>query len=142
MRHVLHRGVRKPLVGGALVPCRGVAALRHHLAQHATQAIAAARPLHGAGIGPGAATELFPLLLSVMSTGVTFVRAEEFSDLRTYGAPDVLLGDRFAGIDHNQREESGGSGHRGSPAGVTGRSARMHRTCSEPNLRPPRGRRV
>src|SRR5262249_17784631 len=46
--------------------------------------------LHGAGIGPGAATELFPLLLSVMSTGVTFVRAEEFSDIRTYGAPDVL----------------------------------------------------
>ena len=46
--------------------------------------------LHGAGIGPGAATELFPLLLSVMSTGVTFVRTEEFSDLRTYGAPDVL----------------------------------------------------
>ena len=25
-----------------------------------------------------------------MSTGVTFVRAEEFSDLRTYEAPDVL----------------------------------------------------
>src|ERR1700684_2697069 len=46
--------------------------------------------LHGAGIGPGAATELFPLLLSVMSTGVTFVGSEEFSDLRTYGAPDVL----------------------------------------------------
>jgi hypothetical protein len=46
--------------------------------------------LHGAGIGPGAATELFPLLLSVMSTGVTFVRSEEYSDLRTYGAPDVL----------------------------------------------------
>ncbi|MBV8786488.1 MAG: dihydrodipicolinate reductase [Mycobacterium sp.] len=46
--------------------------------------------LHGAGIGPGAATELFPLLVSVMSTGITFVRAEEFSDLRTYGAPDVL----------------------------------------------------
>lgn len=46
--------------------------------------------LHGAGIGPGAVTELFPLLLSVMSTGITHVRAEEFSDLRTYGAPDVL----------------------------------------------------
>lgn len=46
--------------------------------------------LHGAGIGPGAATEFFPLLLSVMSTGITHVRAEEFSDLRTYGAPDVL----------------------------------------------------
>ena len=25
-----------------------------------------------------------------MATGVTFVRAEEFSDLRTYDAPDVL----------------------------------------------------
>ncbi len=53
-------------------------------------ALAGNATLHGAGIGPGAATELFPLLLSVMSTGVTFVRAEEFSDLRTYGAPDVL----------------------------------------------------
>ncbi|MBU3706376.1 MAG: dihydrodipicolinate reductase [Mycobacterium sp.] len=46
--------------------------------------------LHGAGIGPGGATELLPLLVSVMSTGITYVRAEEFSDLRTYGAPDVL----------------------------------------------------
>jgi hypothetical protein len=46
--------------------------------------------LHGAGIGPGAAFELFPLLLSVMSTGVTFIRGEEYSDLRTYDAPDVL----------------------------------------------------
>ena len=46
--------------------------------------------LHGTGIGPGGATELFPLLLSVMSTEITHVRAEEFSDLRSYGAPDVL----------------------------------------------------
>ncbi len=46
--------------------------------------------LHGAGIGPGAATELFPLLLSVMSTGITHVRAEEYSDLRSYDAPDVV----------------------------------------------------
>ncbi len=46
--------------------------------------------LHGVGIAPGAVSELFPLMLSVMSTGVTFVRCEEFSDLRTYGAPDVL----------------------------------------------------
>jgi hypothetical protein len=53
-------------------------------------ALAGHSTLHGAGIGPGAATELFPLLLSVMSTGITHVRAEEFSDLRTYGAPDVL----------------------------------------------------
>ena len=29
-------------------------------------------------------------MFSIMSTGVTFVRAEEFSDLRTYEAPDVL----------------------------------------------------
>lgn len=53
-------------------------------------AVAGGVTLHGAGIGPGGATELFPLLLSVMSTGITSVRAEEFSDLRTYGAPDVL----------------------------------------------------
>lgn len=53
-------------------------------------ALAGGATLHGAGIGPGAATELFPLLLSVMSTGITHVRAEEFSDLRTYGAPDVM----------------------------------------------------
>jgi len=55
-----------------------------------TAALAGNATLHGAGIGPGAATELFPLLLSVMSTGITHVRAEEYSDLRTYGAPDVL----------------------------------------------------
>jgi hypothetical protein len=46
--------------------------------------------LHGTGIAPGGISEKFPLLLSVMSTGVTFVRAEEFSDLRTYDAPDVV----------------------------------------------------
>ena len=46
--------------------------------------------LHGTGIAPGGISEKFPLLFSVLSTGVTFVRAEEFSDLRTYEAPDVL----------------------------------------------------
>jgi hypothetical protein len=46
--------------------------------------------LHGTGIAPGGISEKFPLLLSVMATGVTYVRAEEFSDLRTYEAPDVL----------------------------------------------------
>ena len=46
--------------------------------------------LHGTGIAPGGISEKFPLLLSVMATAVTFVRAEEFSDLRTYDAPDVL----------------------------------------------------
>lgn len=46
--------------------------------------------LHGTGIAPGGISEKFPLMFSIMSTGVTFVRAEEFSDLRTYDAPDVL----------------------------------------------------
>ena len=46
--------------------------------------------LHGTGIAPGGISEKFPLMLSAMSTGVTFVRAEEFSDLRTYEAPEVL----------------------------------------------------
>ncbi|TFV60958.1 dihydrodipicolinate reductase [Mycobacterium sp. PS03-16] len=46
--------------------------------------------LHGTGIAPGGISEKFPLVMSIMSTGVTFVRAEEFSDLRTYDAPDVL----------------------------------------------------
>ncbi|CAJ1497736.1 dihydrodipicolinate reductase [[Mycobacterium] burgundiense] len=46
--------------------------------------------LHGTGIAPGGISEKFPLLLSAMSTAVTYVRAEEFSDLRTYDAPEVL----------------------------------------------------
>jgi hypothetical protein len=46
--------------------------------------------LHGTGIAPGGISEKFPLMFSIMSTGVTFVRAEEFSDLRTYDAPDVV----------------------------------------------------
>jgi len=46
--------------------------------------------LHGTGIAPGGMSEKFPLLLSALATGVTFVRAEEFSDLRSYDAPDVL----------------------------------------------------
>jgi hypothetical protein len=46
--------------------------------------------LHGTGIAPGGISDKFPLMISIMSTGVTFVRAEEFSDLRTYEAPDVL----------------------------------------------------
>ena len=46
--------------------------------------------LHGTGMAPGGISEKFPLLFSALSTGVTFVRAEEFSDLRTYEAPDVV----------------------------------------------------
>lgn len=46
--------------------------------------------LHGTGINPGGITELHPLMFSALSSAVTFVRGEEFSDLRTYDAPDVV----------------------------------------------------
>jgi hypothetical protein len=46
--------------------------------------------LHGTGIHPGGITERFPLVLSALCGSVTHVRAEEFSDIRTYGAPDVV----------------------------------------------------
>lgn len=46
--------------------------------------------LHGTGIHPGGITERFPLVISALSGSVTQVRAEEFSDIRTYGAPDVI----------------------------------------------------
>jgi 2,4-diaminopentanoate dehydrogenase len=46
--------------------------------------------LHGTGIHPGGITERFPLMISALSGSITHVRAEEFSDIRTYGAPDVV----------------------------------------------------
>ena len=46
--------------------------------------------LHGTGIHPGGITERFPLMVSALSRAVTHVRAEEFSDLRTYDAPLVV----------------------------------------------------
>ncbi len=46
--------------------------------------------LHGTGIHPGGITERFPLMVSALSDSITAVRAEEFSDIRTYGAPDVI----------------------------------------------------
>jgi hypothetical protein len=46
--------------------------------------------LHGTGIHPGGITERFPLMVSALTAQITHVRAEEFSDIRTYGAPDVL----------------------------------------------------
>jgi hypothetical protein len=51
---------------------------------------AAGVTLHGTGINPGGITERFPLMISALSGSVTHVRAEEFSDIRTYGAPDVI----------------------------------------------------
>jgi len=46
--------------------------------------------LHGTGIHPGGITERFPLMVSSLSRGITHVRAEEFSDIRTYGAVQVV----------------------------------------------------
>ena len=46
--------------------------------------------LHGSGINPGGITEQIPLLLSAFCRDIRHVRAEEFSDIRTYGAPDVI----------------------------------------------------
>jgi len=46
--------------------------------------------LHGTGIHPGGITERFPLVISALSGSVTHVRAEEFSDIRTYDAPAVI----------------------------------------------------
>ncbi len=46
--------------------------------------------LHGTGIHPGGITERFPLMVSSLVAAATHVRAEEFSDIRSYGAPDVI----------------------------------------------------
>ena len=46
--------------------------------------------LHGTGIHPGGITERFPLMISALSGSITHVRAEEFSDIRTYNAPGVI----------------------------------------------------
>jgi hypothetical protein len=46
--------------------------------------------LHGTGIHPGGITEKFPLMVSALSGAITHVRAEEFSDIRTYSAVDVV----------------------------------------------------
>lgn len=46
--------------------------------------------LHGTGIHPGGITEKFPLMVSALSHSITYVRAEEFSDIRTYAAPEVV----------------------------------------------------
>jgi len=53
-------------------------------------ALEAGVTLHGTGLNPGGITELHPLVFSAMSSAVTFVRGEEFSDIRTYDAPDVV----------------------------------------------------
>ena len=62
--------------------------------------------LHGTGIHPGGVTELFPLMISSMSRNITHVRAEEFSDIRTYGAPQVVGDIMLFGKTPEQAAES------------------------------------
>ena len=62
--------------------------------------------LHGTGIHPGGITERFPLMVSALSAGVTHVRSEEFSDIRTYGAPDVIR--HIMGFGATPEEARGG----------------------------------
>jgi hypothetical protein len=62
--------------------------------------------LHGTGIHPGGITERFPLMLSALVGSVTRVRAEEFSDIRTYGAPDVNRDWMLFGADPEQARTS------------------------------------
>jgi len=46
--------------------------------------------LHGTGIHPGGITERFPLLIANLSRNIRHVRAEEFSDIRSYKAELVV----------------------------------------------------
>ena len=46
--------------------------------------------LHGTGIHPGGITERFPLMVSALVSDVRHVRAEEFSDIRSYAAEFVV----------------------------------------------------
>jgi hypothetical protein len=46
--------------------------------------------LHGTGIHPGGITERFPIVLSALCTDIAHVRAEEFSDIRTYATEFVV----------------------------------------------------
>ncbi len=74
--------------------------------------------LHGTGIHPGGITERFPLMLSAMSASITSVRAEEFSDIRTYDAPDVVRHVMLFGAEPARRpqEHHGRRSRRGLPA--------------------------
>ena len=51
---------------------------------------AAGVTLHGTGIHPGGITERFPLMVSALCRDVRHVRAEEFSDIRSYAAEFVV----------------------------------------------------
>ncbi|HIF94202.1 MAG: hypothetical protein ABGX04_16540 [Myxococcales bacterium] len=62
--------------------------------------------LHGTGIHPGGMTERIPLMVSSFSQKIGRVRAEEYSDCRTYGAPDVLRDYMMFGKDLDEARKS------------------------------------
>jgi hypothetical protein len=62
--------------------------------------------LHGTGIHPGGVTEKLPLIMSGFSRDVTYVSCEEYSDCRTYGAPDVLHDIMLFGKTPEQAKDS------------------------------------
>jgi hypothetical protein len=78
--------------------------------------------LHGTGIHPGGITERFPLMVSALSSRITSVRAEEFSDIRTYDAPDVV---RHVMLFGATPEEAAGSIMLGVLGAGFGQSIRM-----------------
>jgi hypothetical protein len=98
--------VYSPLVGNAAEVTRILAAGRnvvtplgwfHPFGNRGVAEIEAAcragnATLHGTGIHPGGISDRFPLVISALSRAITHVRAEEWSDIRTYGAPAVISG--------------------------------------------------
>lgn len=62
--------------------------------------------LHGTGIHPGGITERLPLSIAALSRAVTHVRAEEFSDIRSYGAVDVIRNIMLFGQTPSQAKQS------------------------------------
>ena len=63
--------------------------------------------LHGTGIHPGGITERFPLMLSSLCTGIRHVRAEEFSDIRSYATEFVVREIMMFGKTAEQAATSG-----------------------------------
>ncbi len=63
--------------------------------------------LHGSGIHPGGITERFPLMLSSLCTGIRHVRAEEFSDVRSYATEFVVREIMMFGKTAEQAAASG-----------------------------------
>jgi len=85
LERILRSGKNVVTPLGWLYPWRGTDFAALEVACHAARVT-----LHGTGIHPGGITERFPLMISALSGSVTHVRAEEFSDIRTYAAVEVV----------------------------------------------------